>query len=107
MSRNQYVISLLVVGLVSGIAACAPVENCVEPAFPYVLKEGVYEKFGDPAIVMREQCKAQKAVAPIELPASNPSPSDPTDPVDPVDPPPQFPELGQPNTQGERGGLND
>lgn len=98
MLRNPSVISLLAIGLLGGIAACTPVEKCVEPAFPYVLKEGTYEKFGDPAIVMREQCKVTKMTAPVVPPASNPTPTDPVDPVDPVDPPPEFPELPQPNT---------
>lgn len=98
MSRHHSVLSLLVLGLVSGVAACAEVKKCEEPAFPYVLKEGVYEKFGDPAIVMREECKGKKLAAPIQPPASTPAPKDPVEPNHPVDPPVQFPELPQPNT---------
>ena len=43
---------------ISALSACAVPDDCLEPEAPFVLPEGVYEKYGDPNIVAREACTA-------------------------------------------------
>lgn len=40
----------------TALAACVSPDDCQEPEAPFVLREGVYEKYDDPVILAREAC---------------------------------------------------
>ena len=44
---------------ICAVSACVSASACKEPEAPFVLPEGVYEKYDDPNIVAREACLPQ------------------------------------------------
>lgn len=93
---------VLLVSTFALLAACEPrTSPCVELNPPFVLPEGVYEKYDDPNILARENCKPTIFVV---APVVEDEPDVDTPPPPP--PPEKLPEKPQPDTPGEYGRSN-
>lgn len=72
MKKSGFSLPLTLLPLVA-LSACASPNPCQEPPAPFVLPEGVYEKYDDPVIVAREACVPKKRTI-LSLPSLDDDP---------------------------------